>query len=99
MAVTELPPYTETRRDYVERRLSAAANKRQLLERFSQPWKIMAYWLMRENVCTIAIEDTSQNTGVEYAVPSDEVMEWFAHPLAHPDANIPKPYPDLTGQA
>lgn len=84
-----LKPYTETHRDIVEERLLSEHNKKELDQRYSAPWTIIAYYLVKEQVCTIYIHDDSLKVSVEYVVPGDKLSESFAHALAHPDANFP----------
>lgn len=79
----ELIPYTESRRDEVELEL---ANKRELAERHSQGIQVIAYWLVKQNVCTIWVSDERTNVAAEFEVPNEEVMSWFNHPYAHPNA-------------
>lgn len=87
---TLMENYTESYRDQVEADLAVERNKRELLERYSNPWRILAYYMVRERVCTIYIEDTSQNVAVEFVVPNDQVKHWHEHALAHPDAQMPR---------
>lgn len=85
----ELEPYTEVRRDKLEDELAAAANKRELSYRYSNGIKVIAYWMVLENITTIYLEDERNNAACEFSVPPDEVMEWFWHPYAHIDAEMP----------
>lgn len=94
MTSMELMPYTETRRDQVEADLAAAANRREINYRESGTYRIYAFWLVKENVCLIYIEDKSNNTGVEYQVPNNEMGSWLGHELAHRDANFPHEAPN-----
>lgn len=87
----ELMPYSlqEAHRDDVEQRLAREANKREINYRQSGGYTVIAYWLMKENVCSIYVEDEYTHASVEYEVPNYEVGVWFLHPLAHKDANFP----------
>lgn len=86
----ELIPYTEHQRDELELELAEMANKLEINERHSNGIQVIAYFLVAENVTTIWVYDERLKGGVEFEVPPDEVMEWFHHPLAHPDANLPR---------
>lgn len=88
--MNELMPYSEVERDRAEQRLALEANKKELLVRRNNGIHVIAYWLMKENVCTIWLLDERTNSSVEFPVPNDEVTEWFNHPFAHPDCNLPK---------
>lgn len=86
----ELVPYTETRRDQLEQELAAMANRRELDYRTNNGITVIAYWLVKENVCTIWVQDERTNSSCEFPVANEEVMEWFNHPYAHPDAQVPQ---------
>jgi hypothetical protein len=86
----ELIPYTETRRDQLEQELAAMANKKEINERHNNGIQVIAYWLVAENVTTIWVHDERTNSAVEFEVDPAEVLEWFQHPFAHPDANLPR---------
>lgn len=86
----ELLPYTEAQRDAFEVQKAIEANKRELLERHSQGIQVIAYWLVKENVCTIFVRDERTNSSCEFPVANDEVSHWFEHPFAHKDAKFPE---------
>lgn len=86
----ELIPYTETRRDQLERELTAMANKKEINERHNNGIQVIAYWLVAENVTTIWVYDERVNSGVEFEVPHNKVKYYFDSPFSHPDANLPR---------
>lgn len=92
MVVSELAPYTpeESYRDSVEAQLAVEANRREINERHSNGIRVVAYWLMKENICLIFVHDERANQASEFVVPNDEVAEWFIHPFAHRDNTIPR---------
>lgn len=95
----ELMPYTEAQRDHVEVQLASQANKREIDFRQSDGITVIAYWLMKENVCLIYVQDDRTNSAAEFSVPSEEVGHWFIHPFAHPDAQMPRYLPAQNGEA
>ena len=82
---SEIMVWDETQVKQVE----ALPIKRELLERHSSGIQVIVYWLKQNNVVTLSLIDEDSNSGCEFVIPNDEVMEWFAHPFAHPDANMP----------
>lgn len=86
----EMVRYTETHRDQLELELAEQADKLVLNERYNNGIKVIAYWLRKENICTIWLQDERTNSACEFAVPNQEVMDWFTHPYAHIDAQMPR---------
>lgn len=88
MSQMELLPYTELDPDEFRREVEQIDNKRELNRRSNNGITVIAYWLMRENVCLIFVHDARTNDATEFIVPNDEVSEWFDHPYAHKDAQV-----------
>lgn len=89
--MSEILPYTseEIYRDQIEENLAVEANKKDLLERNSNGIHVIAYWMVKENVCTIWVEDARVKRSCEFTVPNDEVTHWFEHPCSHKDYQMP----------
>lgn len=87
--MSELVPYTEARRDEVERELAEIDNKKELIRRSSNGITVIAYWHKAEDVVSLYVHDAGTNGSTEFLVPNDEVMEWFTHPFANPDCIMP----------
>ena len=85
MATMELIPYTPDEQAILDEQ---AYNKPEINHRFNSGVTVIAYWLRQHNICTIYVQ--TDDGAAEFVVPNDEVMEWFNHPLAHPDAMIPR---------
>lgn len=88
MSQMELIRYTEDQRDELELMLSEQANKVDLMERYNNGLRVIAYRAMKECVNTIYVHDERVNDSCEYVVDDDEVLEWFYHACAHKDFNI-----------
>lgn len=69
-------------------------NRREIDWRYSAPWTIIAYYFVKEHVCTIFINDESLGDSVEFKVPNSRVGEEFTHALAHPAATFDNEYED-----
>ena len=83
----ELVPYTE---HDIDSELADLTNKREINGRNSNGIQVIAYFLVAENVTTIWVYDERVGGGCEFEVPKDEVRDWFEHPFAHPNAQLPK---------
>lgn len=79
--MSELILYTETQRDELEQELAQVANKRELAERHNHGINVIAYWLVKENVCTIWVQDERTNSASEFVVPNDEVFSVVLPPV------------------
>lgn len=69
-----------------DQELNSLSNRLEINRRSNNGITVVAYWLMKENVCLIFVHDRATNDASEFVVPNDEVGKWFAHPYAHPDA-------------
>jgi len=87
--MSELIPYTEVRRDQLERMLAEEANKINMEERRNNGMRVILYLMLREGLLSIYCEDERTHSSAEYPVEPYEAYEWFNHAFAHPDANLP----------
>lgn len=82
----ELLQYSERQRDRVE----STPIKRQLLERVNGGIRVEVFWQKLGNICTLFLFDEKENTGTEFVIPNDKVMDYYEHPFSHPDAHLPQ---------
>lgn len=81
-------PYTESKRDLIEARLTAEANKINIEERRNNGMRVILYLMLREGLLSIYCEDQRTSSSAEYSVEPHEAYEWFEHAFAHRDANL-----------
>lgn len=74
---TEIVPYTETRRDQLEKDL---ANKRELLDGRRHGLSIKVYWLRLTDQVSMELTDENANSAREFLIPNDKVMDAYSHP-------------------
>lgn len=89
----ELVPYSEVRRDALERRLAVEANRRELIEERRHGLLIRIYWLKLTNEVSMTLVEDDQQKGREFLIPNDSVMDAYEHPEAYANqAGLPRAY-------
>lgn len=78
---SELVPYSETRRDRVERQLTIEANKKELIFERRHGLDIIIYWLKSTNQVSMQLVEEGSK-GREFMIPNDSVLDARDHPEA-----------------
>lgn len=79
---SELIPYSETKRDRIERQLTVQANKKELIFERRHGMDIIIYWLRSTNQISMQLLE-GESKGREFMVPNDSVMDAYEHPESY----------------
>ena len=66
--------------------MSAAAivnRRRELAHRVGSGLEVTLYWLAADNTTSIEVRHVESETTLRFAVPADQALDAFYHPLAH----------------
>jgi hypothetical protein len=85
--VSELIKYEANQ---LNKEADALANKREINRRDGDGLTVIAYWLVRENIVLIQVDDKHTKSSAEFIAPNDQVMDRFNHAFVYADM---KPYP------
>ncbi len=72
-------------RDEAPLTMSAATviNRRELAHRVGSGLEVTLYWTAADNSASIEIRHVASETTLRFAVPTDQALDAFYHPLAH----------------
>jgi hypothetical protein len=68
---------------------AAAVNReRELAHRVSSGLEVTLYWNATDNGTSLEVRHLASETTLRFAVPADQALDAFYHPLAHVDYSI-----------